>query len=211
MNAVEVSQLEKRFGALRALADLDLCVPEAALVLVRGPNGAGKSTLLRVLAGLTRPSRGTVRVLGEDLFRTSGAATRGRVGYLGPEPGLYGELSVEENLAYCAHLHGRSRTRVSELLAVFELEPLRARRVRTLSTGYRKRTGLARALVAEPGLLLLDEPWSGLDAAASALLDAQLAALRERGGSALVAAHAPEMLAAIFDATISLEAGRRIA
>ena len=211
MNAVEASQLEKRFGAVRALAGVELCVPEGALLLVSGPNGAGKSTLLRVLAGLTRPSRGVVRVLGQDLFRASGAATRGRVGYLGPEPGVYGELSVEENLAYCARLHGCPRARVSELLAAFELAPLRARRVRTLSTGYRKRTGLARALVAEPDLLLLDEPWSGLDADATALLDAQLAALRERGGSALVAAHAPEMLAASFDAAIALEAGRRTA
>ena len=208
MNAVEVSGLEKRFGSVRALAGIETSIPEGSVTLIRGPNGAGKSTLLRVLAGLTRPTRGEVRVLGTDPFRASGAAARGRVGYLGPEPSLYAELSIEENLSFCARLQGCSRARVAELCAALGLEEVARRPVRALSSGFRRRAGLARALLPDPALLLLDEPWNGLDAAAAALLADRLQDLRARGGTALIASHSPESHTAPFDRTLHLEHGR---
>ena len=210
MSAIELLALEKRFASLRALAGISTTIASGSSVLVRGPNGAGKSTLLRVLAGLVRPTRGSVRVLGADPFGAAGAETRGRVGYLGSEPGLYGELSIDENLSYIARLHGLARDRVDRIVARLCLEEVRARRVRALSSGYRQRAGLARALLPDPELLLLDEPWNALDSEAAALLAAELTALREAGRTLLIAAHTAQAREIDFDRVLVLEAGRLV-
>jgi ABC-type multidrug transport system ATPase subunit len=208
VNAVRCEAVEKRFGPVRALAGVSTELPVAALYLLTGANGAGKSTLLRVVAGLTRPTRGRVEVLGRDPFGSGAAAGRARVGYLGPEPGLYGDLTVRENLEFCARLLGAAPARVGRVISALGLEDERERRVRVLSTGYRRRAGLARALVAEPDLLLLDEPWSGLDGDAADLLAQLLVALRRRGGTAVVASHSIGAYANLFDHSLHIEAGR---
>ncbi len=208
MNVIETSQLEKRFGAVRALDRVSTALPEGSTTLLRGPHGAGKTTLLRVLAALTRPTGGAVRVLGVNPFGADAAAQRSRLGYLGQESALYGELTVMENLEFCAKLHGVGPERIEFLLHELELEGVAGQRVRTLSLGFRRRAGLARARLTDPSLVLLDEPWNGLDTEASQRLTHWLEQHRKAGHSALVAAHSPGAATSLFDAEIRLERGR---
>ncbi len=208
MNAVETHEVAKRYGALLALRDVSLEISAGTLTLVCGPNGAGKSTLLRVLGGLTRPTTGSVRLLDRDPFGRDAATVRGKIGWLGTGAGLYTDLTVEENLEFAAALHGVERTRVAELIDRLGLSPVRARPARALSDGYRRRTGLARALVHEPEILLLDEPWNGLDDEASNQLVTLLRELRDRGGTIVVAAHRAPAGADIANRVIPLESGR---
>jgi ABC-type multidrug transport system ATPase subunit len=206
--ALELDRVEKRYRGVRALCGVSLRVERGARVRVGGPNGAGKSTLLRMAAGLTRPTRGGVRALGGSPFGREGALRRARIGFLGQHAGLYAELSLEENLRFQARLLGREPARVAAVIAALELGPVATRSVGTLSLGYRRRAGLARALLGEPELLLLDEPWNGLDRAATLALARQLEAERERGATLLLATHAAAVPEAFFDATLELEAGR---
>jgi heme ABC exporter ATP-binding subunit CcmA len=208
VKAIECRGLEKRYGRVRALAGLELAVPQGALLLVAGPNGAGKTTLLRILAGLTRPTRGELALFGENALGSGRAALRARVAYVGQESALYGELAVQENLAFAARLCGAPAERVAALVEELDLGAVAHRRVRELSLGYRRRAGLARALLAQPDLVLLDEPWNGLDAAAAARLTRRLEQSRAAGATALVAAHDPGERARVFDGEIRLEAGR---
>jgi ABC-type multidrug transport system ATPase subunit len=207
LSEIELRSVEKRYGHIRALAGLSLTIPAKGLTLLQGPNAAGKSTLLRILSGLTRPTRGTARVFGADLYR-GGGGVRGRIGYLGSEPGLYGALTVEENLRIAARLRGRSPEVVPELISTHDLGHVADRPAHTLSFGYRRRAGLARALLPEPDLLLLDEPWNGLDDAACERLAATLDRVRGSGRSAIVAAHSVGRYAGLFDRALRIEHGR---
>jgi heme ABC exporter ATP-binding subunit CcmA len=210
VSAIEVSDLEKRYGKARALRGLSAALPAASAVLVAGPNGAGKSTLLRILAGLCRPSRGKVAVLGIDPFGAQRNALRSRVGYLGPEAGVYADLSVRENLRFTARLHGVAEARIEACLAEHGLEDVAEQRVSALSFGYRRRAGLARALLCNPEVLLLDEPWNGLDDAAAQRLADVLARSQQAGRTLLVAAHAPAH-AYLFDSALRLASGELVA
>ena len=207
MNALDATGVVKQYGPVRALDGIDLSLAPGTIALLRGPNGAGKSTLLRVLGALTRPTRGSVRVLGRDPFRSADAAVRARVGFLGQSAALYGELTVEENLRFAAGLRGADGAQVARALDAFSLGDLRDRRARTLSQGFRRRVGLARALLGEPALLLLDEPWNGLDADSAATLSRLLESLRARGVAVLVASHATAELPKL-DREWLLEGGR---
>jgi heme ABC exporter ATP-binding subunit CcmA len=206
-SAVELRDVDKVYGRVRALDKVSLRLPPGELVLVEGSNGAGKSTLLRMLAGVTRPTRGSVRVLGEDPFSAAGRSARGKAGYLAAEPGLYAELTVRENLRFCARLRALAPQRVEECLAELDLESVADRAVHQLSFGFRRRAGLARALLCDPELLLLDEPWNGLDEASAERLSKRLAAYRSAGRTALVAAHGIGARAALFDRRLRLERG----
>ena len=208
MSVIEIEAVEKRFGRVRALAGVSLHLQQGSLNLVSGPNGAGKSTLLRVIAALTRPTRGAVRVLDHDLFSSAGAPCRRRIGYPGPDAGLYGELTLDENLRFCARVHGAPAARVEAAVERLELAAIRSRPVSKLSLGFRRRAGLARLLVCMPALWLLDEPWNGLDAHAASLLAGVLSEQREAGHSVLVAAHVLGEHAALFDRTLALCEGR---
>ena len=207
MSQIELLNVEKRYGRIRALASLSLDLPAEGLTLLQGPNAAGKSTLLRVLSGLTRPTRGTVRVFGVDLYRGAAQGVRGRIGYLGSEPGLYGALSVTENLRLAARLWGRSDDDVTGAIERHALGHVATRPAHTLSFGYRRRVGVARALIAEPDILLLDEPWNGLDDAACARLGQTLEGLRKQGTCAIVAAHSVGSYASIFDRSLRIDQG----
>ena len=208
MNAVELAGVDKDYGEVRALCGVNAVLDAGTLTHVSGPNGAGKSTLLRVVAGLTRPSRGRVTVNGVDLFRSKHAASRGAVGYLGPESGLYGELTLDENLRFCARVHGAPVARIEAAVERLELAAIRSRPVSKLSLGFRRRAGLARLLVCMPALWLLDEPWNGLDAHAASLLAEVLSEQRAAGRSALVAAHVLGEQAGLFDRALALRKGR---
>jgi heme ABC exporter ATP-binding subunit CcmA len=206
--AVAVRGLEKRFGAQRALADVSFELAAGSVALAAGPNGAGKSTLLRILAALTRPTHGEVRILGVDPFGRGAAELRPRIGYLGSEPALYGDLSVRENLEFAARLRGAARASIDAVISELELAPVVQRRARALSLGYRKRAGLARALLGAPALLLLDEPWSGLDASSARRLSAFLSQRREAGTTLLIAAHGVRDQLGLFHAVLPLDGGR---
>ena len=159
--------------------------------MVLGPNGSGKTTLLRILSTLLRPTAGRASVLGAELPRESWRV-RGRLGYLGHEPLLYRDLTVEENLRFHARLHGLDDSaprRIAELLDRVGMRRHAAELFRNLSAGMAQRVAVCRALLHEPELLLLDEPRSHLDPEAAALVEPLLAA---QGRSRVVVTHDPD-------------------
>jgi heme exporter protein A len=159
--------LGRRFGSKRVLRGLDFDVAEREFLVVTGPNGSGKTTLLAVCAGLLAPTEGSVEV----------RVGRGNVGYIAHEPLLYRELTALENLELYGRLYRVSerRERAGMLLERFRLWDARHERVGSFSRGMTQRLALCRALLHEPALLLLDEPYSGLDADAALLVDELLA------------------------------------
>lgn len=177
--AIEVSGLAKVFGLRKALDGVDLELPRGAFLSIFGPNGAGKTTLLRILATLTRPSGGDARLLGIDL-KQEPDELRGHIGLISHKPLLYLDLSAGENLLLAARLYGvpAPEQRVTELLATVELTSRRHDIVRTFSRGMTQRLSIARALVHDPSLVFLDEPYSGLDPRAVQILDGLLAQIR---------------------------------
>lgn len=187
--------LEKRFGATEVLRGLDLDVERGGFLLVTGRNGSGKSTLLRLLAGLLAPTAGELRI---------GADRRG-IGYLGHEPLVYAELTAAENLELYGRLYHvpERRERIGMLLERFELWEARHGRVATFSQGMRQRLALCRALLHDPALLLLDEPFAGLDREGAELLDQQLAELRG-ARTVVVSSHQPERVEALAGARLAL-------
>jgi heme ABC exporter ATP-binding subunit CcmA len=185
---IELESVCRRFGPLTALAPLDLTIPTGSSVAVMGANGAGKTTLLRVIAGLAAPTSGTVRVAGIDR-RRAGPGLRALLGYVGHERLLYGELTVRENLAFHASLQGLPRRTVEEVAATLDLTAVLDRPVRTLSRGNTQRASLARALLHDPLVLLLDEPYTGLDLAGADRLAELLAARHRRGRTIVMTAH----------------------
>ena len=161
--------VEKRYGRRRVLRDLDFTVPLGGFELVTGPNGSGKTTLLRLLAGLTVPTRGVLEV---DVERS-------RLGYVAHEPLVYRELTALENLELFGRLYRvpERRERVGMLLERFSLWEARNERVSNYSRGMTQRLALCRALLHDPELIVLDEPYSGLDEDGATLLDRELEGL----------------------------------
>ena len=159
--AIEARGLVKQFGARRALDGVDLALPQGAFLSIFGPNGAGKTTLLRELALLARPSRGSLRMLGIDALEEPDAL-RSRIGLISHKSMLYGDLTAQENLAFFASLYGvtgaSAQERIDELLRLVELDHRRNDCVRTFSRGMQQRLSIARALINDPDLVLLDEP-----------------------------------------------------
>ncbi len=187
---VVASGLRREFGGVPVLAGVDLEVAAGEVVALLGSNGAGKTTLLRVLATLLRPSGGTLRLFGEDASLRPPAA-RSRLGYVGHESGCYPDLSGRENLAFHAELHGvpDAAARVADLLRWAGLEDAGRRPARTYSRGMTQRLALARVLLHAPELLLLDEPYSGLDPAAATRLDGLLLELPRAGHAIVLSTH----------------------
>ncbi|MDO4436464.1 MAG: ABC transporter ATP-binding protein [Coriobacteriaceae bacterium] len=172
--AIEAHGLVKQFGARRALDGVDLAIPRGAFLSIFGSNGAGKTTLLRELALLARPTKGTLKLLGIDALEEPDAL-RARVGLISHASMLYGDLTARENLEFYASLYGMPKAeaarRIDELLRLVELDHRQNDRARTFSRGMQQRLSIARALVNDPELVLLDEPYAGLDPHASELLD----------------------------------------
>ena len=187
--------LERRFGDKRVLAGLDLDVAAGGFVAVTGPNGSGKSTLLALLAGLLAPTGGELAI----------EARREEVGYLAHEPLVYRELSALENLELYGRLYrvAERRERIGMLLERYGLWPVRHERVSAYSRGMAQRLALCRTLLHDPSLVLLDEPYSALDADGARLLDTELAALTgER--TLVVSTHDPDRVRPLATQEVSL-------
>jgi ABC-2 type transport system ATP-binding protein len=161
---MECAGLSRRFGAVEAVKDFSLTLESGEMFALVGPDGAGKTTILRMLCGVLVPTSGQARLLGHDLV-TEVTAVRTRVGYLSQGFSLYGDLSVDENIEFFAGIHGvrNYRRRRDELLQVTRLREYRKRLADRLSGGMKKKLALACTLIHEPGLLLLDEPTTGVD------------------------------------------------
>jgi heme exporter protein A len=187
--------LDKRYGDRRALHGVDVELPRNGFLVVTGPNGSGKTTLLRICAGLVRPTRGELAV----------AVSRGAIGFVGHESLCYRELTALENLDLYGRLYRvrEHRERTGMLLERFGLWDARNERVGSFSRGMAQRLALCRALLHEPELLILDEPYSALDAGAAELLDRELAE-RRPGGTFLVATHDPARLDGLASGRLAL-------
>jgi len=206
---VEVTDVSRLYGRRRALSHVTCAISSGEIVGLLGPNGAGKSTLLGVLATLVRPTAGDVRY-GVRPAREAGDALRGRIGVLGHDLFLYADLTARENLRFFGQLHGvpSVESRVEDALAAARLTDRSNDRVSAFSRGLRQRLALERALIHEPRLVLLDEPFTGLDDESSALLVARLRSLRARGAIVVMATHDFESADGVIDRAICLNQGR---
>ena len=189
MFAIETQQLTKHFGRTAVVNGLDLCVPKGSVYGFLGPNGAGKTTTLRLLLGLLRPDRGTVRLLGHDL-RSQRLHALSSVGAFIESASLYDHLSGYKNLDITRRLLGLPACEIDRVLELVDLQRAREKRVRDYSLGMKQRLALARALLGAPRLLLLDEPTNGLDPDGIMAMRTLIRELPDRiGGTVFVSSH----------------------
>jgi heme exporter protein A len=209
MAAVETEELGRRYGRRWALAGVSLTLPPGSVTMLAGPNGAGKSTLLRVLATAIRPDHGTARVAGHDIRRERREVRR-RVALLDHHGHHYEALTARENLEIAARLMGRADDdgRIDSLLARVGLEGRAADPVSTFSAGMRKRLALARMLLKDAAVALLDEPYGELDPAGFHLLDGIIGEMRESGATVLMATHLVERGRSHCDHAVVLVGGQ---
>ncbi len=205
--AIQLTGLTRRMGNQPVLRGVDLEVATGRLVVLRGGNGAGKTTLLKVLATRLRPTGGTARLFGFDVLKES-AEVRKRMGMLSVMGGSYPVLSARENLQMAADLAGKERAAVPALLELVSLADAAEKYVRTYSSGMKKRLGLARLMLVDPELWLLDEPYAALDDAGKLLVDDVVGQARERGRTLLMASHESDRDALQPDAVLQLHDGR---
>jgi heme exporter protein A len=204
--AIDLQGLTRRYGDREALSDVTLTVDPGATLVVFGPNGAGKTTLLRVLATLLRPHAGRASILGNDL-PADGWKVRGHVGFLGHSSLLYRDLTARENLRFHARLHGASHERVEEVLAAVELTKRGDDPIHTYSRGMVQRAAVARAVLHDPEVLLLDEPTANLDPRAAQLVEPLIGAAS--GRTRVVTSHDPVGGLLGADLALGLRAGRQ--
>jgi ABC-type multidrug transport system ATPase subunit len=203
--AVELHGVTKLFGRFAALRGVTAGFAPAQLYALLGDNGAGKSTLLRAMAGLTQPTRGSITVLGAARLREAAS----RIGYMGHAPLLYDDMTGMENLQYFAGLYCIDDPRICEqAIAAVGLDPSLKRRVGQYSQGMRQRLSLARAVVHDPELLLLDEPFSNVDLGSAAHMVHLLQSMRQAGKTIFVVTHQPSLLRDAADESVFLQAGQ---
>jgi ABC-type multidrug transport system ATPase subunit len=203
--AIRLSEITKQFGRFAALRGITAEFAPGNLYVILGENGAGKSTLLRIITGLLTPSRGKVTVLGSEDLR----AVAMRVGYMGHAPLLYDEMDAMENLRYFAGLYGiREEGRCEDALRQVGLDPKLTRRVGQYSQGMRQRTSLARAIVHNPELMLLDEPFSNVDVASAREMSRLLGMMRDGGKTIVVVTHQAPVMEPVCDESVLISAGR---
>ena len=189
-NAIEVRHLRKAFGTLKAVDGIDFELKQGEFLTVFGPNGAGKTTLIKILAGLTRPSSGTAKVAGFDVAEGH-PEMRKEIGIISHATALYADLTPLENLIFFARMHGLKQPEDRALKVIEEvgLSPRRNDRVRTFSRGMLQRLSIARAVLHDPAILFLDEPFTGLDLHATNVLKEHLQRLHDRHRTILMTTH----------------------
>lgn len=200
---ISATGVDKRFGSVRALDSVTLEVPSGTTMALFGANGSGKSTLLKILAGLLRPTSGSIAIAGGNP-----RAAKANIGYLGHLPYLYPYLSAAENLDFYAELYRVDRARSQTLLEIVGLSHKGTALVRTFSRGQTQRLALARAVLHDPDYLLLDEPFSGLDAAT---IEAFPHLIARSGRTTLFSTHDEERGRALAHTCLRLSGGRVIA
>lgn len=201
----------KRYGTLETLIDLSFTVAEGEVVALLGHNGAGKTTSMKLILGLIAASSGTVRTFGGDPFGANTDALRTQLGYLPENVSFYEQLSGREVLTYFARLKRTEPAQIAELLERVGLAAAADRRVKTYSKGMRQRLGLAQALLGRPRLVLLDEPTTGLDPAATRDFYAMVKELRDTGCAVLLSSHVLPGIEPYIDRALILGDGRRLA
>jgi len=187
---IHVRKLVKRFGLKTVLRGLDFQVAQGEFVALLGPNGAGKTTFLRILASLSSPSLGEIRIAGYAL-PAQAAAVRRRLGVVSHLPLLYGDLTAEENLRFYARMYAipRAASRIDEVFDMVGLSSRRRDLVRTYSRGMQQRLAIGRAVLHDPEVMLFDEPHTGLDQDACAMLDKVLMEVAARGRTVVMTSH----------------------
>jgi ABC-type multidrug transport system ATPase subunit len=202
---VVLEDVVKFFGRFAALRGVSASFVPGKLYVIVGDNGAGKSTLLRVIAGLMQPSQGSVTLLGAKTARE----VAHRIGYMGHAPLLYDELDGMENLRYFAGLYGLHEDAICrEAMLRVGLDPDLGRRVGQFSQGMRQRLSLARAVLHDPELILLDEPFSNVDVHSAREMAAILGTVRDRGKTILVVTHQSALMEQVADEFVHMSAGK---
>ncbi len=204
---IEVAGLVKTFGLRPVLSGLDLTIARSECLALLGPNGSGKTTLLRILSALSRPTAGRVTIGGWRLPDES-AAVRAHLGVVGHMPLLYAELTAEENLRFFAQLYRVNTERVDAVLERVGLTRRAHDRVGAFSRGMQQRLSIARALLHEPEVWLLDEPHTGLDVVGASLLDDLIAELRAAGRTLILTTHDFDRALALSDRVAILSRGK---
>jgi heme ABC exporter ATP-binding subunit CcmA len=209
LTAVEVTNLMRAFGLKPVLRNLSLRVASGHALLLAGANGTGKTTLLRVLATLSKPDGGAARVAGNDVV-CDAVQVRRIVGYVGHQPHIYEELTARENLRFFAQMYGLAQpeARAEALLARFDLLARAGDRARTLSRGQLQRLALARGIIQDPAVLLLDEPETGLDESAFSVLRALIEERCRAGQTTLLTTHQLDRILPLADCVAVLARGR---
>ena len=208
--AVTLSEVVRHFGRFAALRGITADFAPGRLYVILGDNGAGKSTLLRTIAGLLKPSRGTISMFGVSDLRSIAC----RVGYMGHAPLLYDELDAMENLRYFARLYGighhgeKTDVLCADAIRRVGLDPELKRRVGQYSQGMRQRISLARAIIHDPELLLLDEPFSNVDVTSARHMAELLGSMRDAGKTVFVVTHQAAVMEPVADESVLMIAGR---
>jgi ABC-2 type transport system ATP-binding protein len=208
MDAIEISNVTKIFGETRAVDNLTLAVPEGAVYGFIGPNGSGKTTTMRMIVNILYPDEGTVRVFGEELA----GGRSPHIGYLPEERGLYRRMEVRRLLEFHGELRaGRNVTReVNEWLARLDLAHCATRKVETLSKGMGQKVQFIAAVVPEPKLLILDEPFSGLDPVSAETIRAAILEMRRRGSTIILSTHDMSVAETLCDSIFMIYRGRKV-
>ena len=207
ISAVDATGIARRFGSNWVLRGITLRVNRGEVLGLLGSNGTGKSTLLRVLATLLRPHAGSARVMGHDVV-SDAARVRESVGYLAHSPALYDDLTARENLEFATDMLNRDRREALAALERVGLSGVQDQPVRGFSSGMQRRLAIARLMVIRPSLLLLDEPYSNLDASGVELVNGFITELVGDGGAALVVVHEVAPALGILDRTVRIVDGR---
>lgn len=207
-NDILVTGATKSYAGEMAVRDVDLAVSEEEHLALLGPNGAGKTSLVKLMLGLTRPTSGTVRVMGADPASRSAVELRRKVGYLPENVAFHGTMTGREVLVFYARLKGEGSSTVDAYLDQVGLADAADRRIHTYSKGMRQRLGLAQALLGTPRLLFLDEPTTGLDPSLRKLFYEVLAELKRAGVTALISSHALSEIEARTDTIAIMKEGQ---
>jgi sodium transport system ATP-binding protein len=211
---IEATNLSKRFGAIEAVRDVSFLARDGEITGILGANGAGKSTCLRMLYGVLTPDSGEARIDGIDI-RGETSKARAHLGVLPHAAGLYGNLTARENIHYFGSLQGmdgeRLTSRTAELARLLGMEGFITRRAKGLSQGQRIKVALARALIHDPGNIVLDEPTNGLDVMAIRNLRDMLLTLKRQGRCVLFSSHVMQEVAALCDRVVIIGHGKVLA